>query len=173
MKWLESNSLGWRRLSFRTIPSATYLKSLFVNDLSGVYHLRLPPTSTTSLVGMTLAVFSYRVISQGMVFLRPLGHVYDSLWRTTQKRSLVTTLSSITQNHLSLECECGHSSLLPVSQLLETLLPETTVHQVADRARCSRCKRKGFIEMRIVYVGASHVALEATRFGKQANDPPN
>ena len=153
--------------------SATYHKSLFVNDLSGVYHLRLPPTSTTSLVGMTLAVFSYRVISQGMVFLRPLGHVYDSLWRTTQKRSLVTTLSSITQNHLSLECECGHSSLLPVSQLLETLLPETTVHQVADRARCSRCKRTGFIEMRIVYVGASHVALEATRFGKQANDPPN
>jgi hypothetical protein len=27
--------------------------------------------------------------------------------------------------------------------------------------------------MRIVYVGASHEALEATRFGKQANDPPN
>ena len=77
----------------------------------------------------------------------------------------MTTLSSITQNHLSLECECGHASLLPVSQLLETLPPDTTVHQVADRARCSRCKRKGFIEVRIVYVGASHVALEATRFG--------
>ena len=76
----------------------------------------------------------------------------------------MTTLSSITQNHLSLECECGHASLMPVSQLLETIPPDTTVHQVANRARCSRCKRKGFITMRIVYVGASHVALEATRF---------
>ena len=75
----------------------------------------------------------------------------------------MTTLSSITQNHLSLECEGGHASLLPLSKLLETLPPETIEHQVADRARCSRCKRKGFIEMRIVYVGASHVALEATR----------
>ena len=143
--------------------SATYPKTLFFNDLSGVYHLRLPPTSTTPFVRQTSEVFSCRVISQGMVFLRPLGHVYDSLWRTTQKRPLVTTLSSITQNHLSLECECGHASLLPVSKLLETLPPDTTVHQVADRARCSRCKRKGFITMRIVYIGASHVALEATR----------
>lgn len=40
-------------------------------------------------------------------------------------------------------------SLQPVSQLLETLPPETTVHQVVERARCSRCKRKGFITMRL------------------------
>ena len=128
--------------------SATYPKSLFFNDLSGFCHTRLPHTLTTPFVRQTPEVFSYRVISQGMVFLRPLGHVCDSLWRTTQKRPLVTTLSSITQNHLSLECECGHASLLPVSKLLETLPPDTTVHQVADRARCSRCKRKGFIGLR-------------------------
>ena len=79
---------------------------------------------------------------------------------------MVTTLGTIQSNHLSLTCgACGHNALVALAGLLETLPPDTTVHQVVERARCSRCKRKGFTEMRIVYVGASHVALEATRFG--------
>jgi len=98
-----------------------------------------------------------------MVFLRPLGHVYDSLQRTTQKGPLVTTLSSITDNHLSLECECGHASLLPVSQLLETLPPDTTVHQVRQQARCSRCKVKGMNDCQIIFVGNSAVALDGSK----------
>jgi hypothetical protein len=64
--------------------SATYPKSLYFNDLYVVYHTRLPHTFTTPFAKLTSEFVSYRVISQEMVFLRPLGHVYDSLWRTTE-----------------------------------------------------------------------------------------
>ena len=63
----------------------------------------------------------------------------------------MTQLSIIPQHHISLYCECGHDSAFSVQDLLERLRPDTTVHQVADRARCTECGRKGDKDLRLFW----------------------
>lgn len=76
----------------------------------------------------------------------------------------MTTLSSITDNHLSLTCKaCGHSALVAVAGLLNTITPDTTVQQVRQQARCSHCKVKDLIGCQIVFVGNSAVAFNGRK----------
>ena len=64
----------------------------------------------------------------------------------------MTTLDQLRKNHISIECKCGYSVLLPIADLLDYVQPETTLEQVSQIARCSRCKRKGEIDFRLHYV---------------------
>ena len=61
-------------------------------------------------------------------------------------------LHLIDKHHISLFCKCGHGALISVKSLLETLSPETTVHTVAAKARCSRCGMLGAEDFRLHYV---------------------
>ena len=64
----------------------------------------------------------------------------------------MTQLQTIRHNHMSLECVCGHGSMISVAELLKTLKPETTIYQVAGNARCKQCGRKGANDFRLHYV---------------------
>lgn len=64
----------------------------------------------------------------------------------------MTKLETIRNNHISLSCICGHSRLIAIKELLDTLPSDTTIHQVAGNARCSACGRKGDIDFRLHYV---------------------
>ena len=55
----------------------------------------------------------------------------------------MTQLHLINKHHISLFCQCGHDSAFSVQELLKRLQPDTTVNQVADKARCTVCVRKG------------------------------
>jgi len=46
----------------------------------------------------------------------------------------MTQLETIKLNHMSLECACGHGSMISVAELLKKLKPETTIYQVAGNA---------------------------------------
>ena len=70
----------------------------------------------------------------------------------------MTQLQHITMNHLSFECPCGHSPLIPVQEMIKRYGGETTVDAVRAKARCSLCGQKTF-EFRIVYRGGSYDAL--------------
>jgi len=61
----------------------------------------------------------------------------------------MTTLLTIKQHHMSLHCGCGHSAMVSVKELLDRLKPETTVHQVANRAKCKKCGSKGCMDFRL------------------------
>jgi hypothetical protein len=50
----------------------------------------------------------------------------------------MTKLGVIETNHLVLECQCGHSKLVSVTDLLMRLSPEMTVKEVAARANGRR-----------------------------------
>ena len=70
----------------------------------------------------------------------------------------MTQLQHITMNHLSFECPCGHSPLIPVQNMFGLYGGETTIDHVRAKARCSSCGQKTF-EFRIVCCGASYDAL--------------
>ena len=70
----------------------------------------------------------------------------------------MTKLKHITMNHLSFECQCGHSPLIPVRDMIKRYGGETSIDAVRAKARCSSCGQKTF-EFRIVYCGASYDAL--------------
>ena len=70
----------------------------------------------------------------------------------------MTQLQHITMNHLSFECSCGHSPLIPVQDMIRLYGAETTVDAVRAKARCSLCGQKTY-EFRIVYRGGSYDAL--------------
>ena len=67
-------------------------------------------------------------------------------------------LQHISANHLSFECPCGHSPLIPVTEMIKRYGGETTVDHVRAKARCSSCGQKTF-QFRIVYCGGSYDAL--------------
>ena len=60
--------------------------------------------------------------------------------------------ATITNNHISLECKCGHTSLIPVTVFIEKFGREVKLNVVVQKARCSRCRIKNNVESRIVFV---------------------
>lgn len=64
----------------------------------------------------------------------------------------MTQLQTITNNHISLECRCGHRKLVSVKELMERLSPTSMVEEVVARAKCSHCKTRGVIDVRLLYV---------------------
>lgn len=67
-----------------------------------------------------------------------------------------TVLGDIPEHHLAMECRCGHAELMPVRILLERLGGDTDLRIVQ---RCSRCRQRGAVELRIIYMGGSWVAM--------------
>ena len=82
----------------------------------------------------------------------------------------MTRLASITNNHFSFECCCGHTSLVPVTAFVKKFGLEATVDEVVTKVRCSKCRLKNMAESRIVFVGGSGQAMLGTAT-KQATLP--
>ena len=49
-----------------------------------------------------------------------------------------------------------------LEELVEAYGENITLDQVRKNARCTMCKRKGGIEMRLVYVGGSEFAMQGS-----------
>ena len=64
----------------------------------------------------------------------------------------MTQLQTISHNHMSLGCSCGHRRLVLVKELIERLSPTTTVSEVARRAKCLHCGNEGVSDFRLLYV---------------------
>ena len=64
----------------------------------------------------------------------------------------MTQLQTISHNQISLECCCGHRKLVSVKELMERLSPNTTIYEVARKAKCSHCGTKGVSDFRLLYV---------------------
>ena len=71
-------------------------------------------------------------------------------------------LKNVLAHHLWLGCKCGHSRLLSVLELVEAYGANITIEQVRRNARCTSCKAKGDIEIRLVYVGGSQHAMRGS-----------
>ena len=71
----------------------------------------------------------------------------------------MTQLQTISNNHLSFECKCGHAPNVPVPKVMERHGKEITVKEVMNKARCSNCGQKNQFEFRIIYVGSSYDAM--------------
>ena len=71
-------------------------------------------------------------------------------------------LKNVLAHHLSLSCKCSHSRLLSVLELVEAYGERVTIDQVRKNARCTSCKTKGGIEIRLVYVGGSQHAMKGS-----------
>ena len=54
----------------------------------------------------------------------------------------MTTLSSIANNHLVLNCRCGHVGQIAVSDLIEVHGGDVSVDAIERAARCRRCGTK-------------------------------
>jgi hypothetical protein len=74
----------------------------------------------------------------------------------------MTRLASITNNHISFECKCGHTSLIPVTAFIEKFGREAELNVVVQKAQCSHCRIKNNAESRIVFVGGSGQAMLGT-----------
>ena len=74
----------------------------------------------------------------------------------------MTKLQTISHNHISLECRCGHGALVSVKQLLEKLQPYITVQQVVAKARCTKCGALGAQDFRLHYVCRTQEEYAAT-----------
>ena len=73
----------------------------------------------------------------------------------------MTLLRTVTGSHISLECRtCEHSVLTPIEEFLQKVPNDMTVARVRKAARCSMCGRQT-VEVRIVYVGTSAIAIPA------------
>ena len=61
----------------------------------------------------------------------------------------MTQLHPINKYHISLFCQCVHDGTFSVQELFERLRPDTTVYQVADKARYTVCGLKFSKEFRL------------------------
>ena len=67
----------------------------------------------------------------------------------------MTQLRTISNNHMSLECRCGHRKLVSFKELINRLSPTATIYDVARKAKCSHCGTKGVADFRLLYVCAT------------------
>ena len=73
----------------------------------------------------------------------------------------MTLLRTVSGSHISIECRtCNHSVLKSVEEFLQKVPNDMTIARVKKAARCSMCGRKT-VEVRIVYVGNSALAIPA------------
>jgi hypothetical protein len=75
----------------------------------------------------------------------------------------MSELQSISNNHISFDCACGHSAKVPVSLFIKKYGEDTILNDVEENARCTRCKIKGNAESQIIFVGGSGEAMLGTR----------
>jgi hypothetical protein len=72
---------------------------------------------------------------------------------------ILLRLATITNNHISFECKCGHTSLILVTAFIEKFGREAEVSAVVAKACCSRCRIKNDAESGIVFVGGGQAML--------------
>jgi hypothetical protein len=70
---------------------------------------------------------------------------------------ILLRLATITNNHISFECKCGHTSLIPVTAFIEKFGRKAEVSAVVAKACCSCCRIKNNAESGIVFVGGGRV----------------
>ncbi len=71
-----------------------------------------------------------------------------------------TLLSSIPHHHIAVDCYCGHGALVEVRPVLDRLGPGASVGDLLGRVRCSWCRSRNVRHARIVFAGASDVAMD-------------
>ena len=74
----------------------------------------------------------------------------------------MTLLWSIQNNHIVLNCRCGHVGIIAVQELIDVLGEDIELDLVVRSARCSRCGCKLISSVQIIYVGGSEYALLGT-----------
>ena len=74
----------------------------------------------------------------------------------------MTLLWSIRNNHIVLNCMCGHVGIIAVHELIDVLGEAVELAVVERSARCSRCGCKRISSVQIIYVGGSEYALLGT-----------
>ena len=75
-------------------------------------------------------------------------------------------LRSIYQNHLLLNCLCGHVGKVTVKDLITKYGADITVDAVEKAARCSRCKGQNITSTQIIYIGRSELAMSSAPTSK-------
>ena len=79
-------------------------------------------------------------------------------------------LRSIYQNHLVLNCLCGHVGKIAVKDLITKYGGDITVDAVEKAARCSRCKGNEITSTQIIYNGSSELAMSSAPTSKGNKD---
>lgn len=79
-------------------------------------------------------------------------------------------LRSIYQNHLVLNCLCGHVGKIAVKDLITKYGGDITVDAVEKAARCSHCKGKSITSTQIIYIGNSELAMSSAPTSKGNKD---
>ena len=74
----------------------------------------------------------------------------------------MTLLWSIQNNHIVLNCMCGHVGIIAVQELIDVRGEDIELDLVQRSARCSRCGCKRISSVQIIYVGGSEDALLGT-----------
>ena len=82
----------------------------------------------------------------------------------------MTKLSSIADNHLVLNCRCGHVGQIAVSGLIEAHGGDVSVDAIERAARCRRCMTKSITSMQIIYIGYRGTALQGCDTQQNAHD---
>ena len=70
-------------------------------------------------------------------------------------------LWSIRNNHIVLNCRCGHVGIIAVQELIDVLGKDVELDKVGRSARYSNCGFTRISYVQIIYVGASEYALQS------------
>ena len=79
-------------------------------------------------------------------------------------------LSSIYQNHLVMNCRCGHVGQISVQNLIEVYGGDMDVDAIERAARCSKCNGKSIASVPIIYIGGSFGAMHSSHKPKDNKD---
>lgn len=79
-------------------------------------------------------------------------------------------LSSIHQNHLVMNCRCGHVGQISVQNLIEVYGRDVEVGAIECAARCSKCKGKSVSSIQVIYIGGSFDAMHSSHTPKDNKD---
>ena len=88
--------------------------------------------------------------------------------REQNKNGIV--LRSIYQNHLVLNCLCGHVGKVVVKDLMLKYAGDATVRAIDNVARYNRCRGKNITSTQIIYVGNIEPAMYNSDTPKEIKD---
>ena len=71
----------------------------------------------------------------------------------------MTKLASISNNHIAIQCQCGHAANISVAHLIARYGTEMSVHEVSQKFRCGKCGARVQNSHRIIFVGGSGEAI--------------
>ena len=80
----------------------------------------------------------------------------------SERNGNMTRTATITNNHISFECKCGHNSLIPVTAIIEKFGREPKLNVVVQKARCNRCWITNNAESKVAFVGRAGQTMLGT-----------